>query len=397
MRTPVVPEHEEHQARGSRPGSWPSFWVALGLVAAIFLVTILLPKRENIPGRKHMLAVLPFSNLSDDPSQEFFSDGLTEEMIAHLGSLDPERLAVIARTSVMGYKNTTQGATEIGAALTVDFLVEGSVRRVDETVRVTAQLIRVSDQTHLWAETWDRPLTDLVAVQTEMGRLVTESLSLKLLEPRPLPPIPPEVLDAYWKGRYHWNKQDQASLTRGLEWFKKAIASDPRFAPAWAGLADTHNSLALCGTGDAEDHYREARKAASQALTIDEHLAEAHAALGYTLMNFDWDWDGAEKAFSKALTLDPGRAVTHHWAAAYFSARGRKEEALTEVERVYSLDPLSHRVTADLGWYCYYVGRYDLAVRYSRRTHELEPKAPSMGLCVALSLHQCTPLPTRPL
>jgi len=379
---------EENPPMGSRAGSRPSLWTAFGAVVAIFLVAMLLPKRENLPPSKHMLAVLPFSNLSDDPNQEFFSDGLTEEMIARLGGLDSERLGVIARTSVMGYKNTTLSAAEIGAALDVAFLVEGSVRRVDQTVRVTAQLIRVSDQTHLWAETWDRPLTNLLAVQTEMGRLVATSLSLKLLEPRPLPPARPEVLDAYWKGRYHWHKQDKESLTRGLEWFAKAIEMDPRFAPAWAGMADSHNSLALCGSGNTADHYRDAREAAQQALAIDENLAEAHAALGYTLMSFDWDWVGAEKAFTRALTLNPGRAVTHHWAAGYFSARGRKEEALAEVERVHSLDPLSHRVTADLGWFCYYAGRYELAIRYCRRTLELEPNAPSMGLCLALSLHQ---------
>lgn len=364
------------------------FTLGFACVASVLVWWVSLESDKSQASPRPMLAVLPFLNLSGDPLQDYVSDGLTEETIAQLGSMAPDQLGVIARTSVMGYQEHPVAIDQIGEQLGVDYVVEGSVRRSGDGLRITAQLIDVSDQTHLWAESWDRTPQDLLAVQVEIGQRVADALSLALL-PQPAPrAVRPEAMDAYWRGRYLWNKGGAEALTTSLQWFETAIQRDPQCVVAWVGLADAHNYLGMLGCDITNDHFELGRKAALHAISLDQSLGRAHAALGFALMHGAWDWPKALDAFTRALKLDPGNAIIHHWAAACFSSQGRHQRALAAVKRAIQLDPLSDRVCGDLGWYCYYAGRYQEALRYSQRALELEPTSSTVGLCMVLSLQQ---------
>jgi TolB-like protein/Tfp pilus assembly protein PilF len=325
-----------------------------------------------------MLAVLPFDNLSADPEQEYFSDGMTEEMIAHLGRLQPDRLGVIARTSAMHYKGIDKRVDEIGRELGVDYILEGSVRRAAERVRITAQLIQVSDQTNLWAENYERELADVFAVQNDVAERIADSLMLELLPAQQdrlanAPRVNPEAREAYLKGRYYWNKRTEEGLKRGLTYFQQAIEMDTTYAPAYAAVADSYSALASNQFLPPEAGYPKERVAALRALEIDDTLAEAHTSLAAVIHLYDWDWSGAEKEYKRALALDPGYATAHHWYALFLSWLGRHDEAIREIEQARRLDPLSPKISANAGVVFYYARRYDQAISALRKALDLFP------------------------
>jgi len=335
------------------------------------------PKATPAAG-KIMLAVLPFENLSGDSDQEYFSDGLTEEMISRLGNLHPERLGVIARTSVMRYKDTRKAIDEIGRELGVNYILEGSVRRAADRIRVTAQLIQVADQTHLWADNYDRNVVDVFSVQSEVAGRVAGSLALKLLPERQaalaqVPTSNAEAHEAYLRGRYHWGKRSKEGMTKSFEYFNQAIKLDPNYALAYSGLADSYNQFAAYGFISPAEAHPKAREAVTKALEIDELLAEAHSSLGYEKLRYDWDWAGARKEFARAIELSPNYGPAHQWNALYLAAVNRLSESLAEAIRARELDPLSPIFNRALGRHLYFARRYRESIESCRRALEIDP------------------------
>jgi TolB-like protein/DNA-binding winged helix-turn-helix (wHTH) protein len=335
-----------------------------------------------------MLAVLPFQNLTGDAGQEYFCDGLTEEMITRLGSLDPQHLGVIARTSVMHYKNSPEKLDQIGRELGIRYVLEGSVRREAGKVRITAQLIQVRDQTHLWARQYDRAPKDLLPLQSEITREISDEIQLtlgdrKLIETSPEPPSSHhsyEAYDLYLKGQYFWNKRTVVGFQRAIDYFQQAIDKDPGYARAYAGLADSYALIGGYSLVPQAEFIPKARAAALRAVEIDESLAEAHTALALIVQNYDWGWRTADKEFRRAIELNPNYATAHHWYAEHLAWQGRFEEALYESERARQLDPLSLIIATDNGAILYYSRQYDRAIAQFRAVRELDPNFPRSGL-----------------
>jgi TolB-like protein/DNA-binding winged helix-turn-helix (wHTH) protein len=350
----------------------------LAVLAAAAGLGLLALRHEAVP-RQHrsMLVVLPFENLSADDPEGVFADGLTEEMITQLGRLEPRELGVIARTSAMAYRGTRRTVPEIRRELGVDYVLEGSVRRSGDHVRVTAQLIRAADGTQLWAESYDRQAADVIGIQDEVAGRIARSLEVQLLpgqEPRTRAPST-SAYDAYLKGRYLASRREPDAARRAKEAFELAVALDPGFAPAHAGLAAALIGLADVWLVPTREVFPLAKKQAERALRLDPRLAEASMVLGIVRMYYDWDWAGAREAFEAAIAADPNRAVVHHAYAGYFAARGEHARALDEMRRAQTLDPLSTAVNGDVGWYHYLARRYGQAIEHSRRALALEGSA----------------------
>jgi TolB-like protein/tetratricopeptide (TPR) repeat protein len=346
---------------------------------------------------KVILAVLPFDNLSGDPDQEFFSEGLTEEMIAQLGKLNPERLTVIARGSVAKYKHTSVAVDQIGRELHADYLVQGSVRRASDRVRITVQLIQVRDQTDIWAESYDRELKDMLVLQDSVTRTIANQIHIALTPgqqarlPSPAE-LNPEAYEAYLKGRYYWNKRTADGMQKALVYFQQAINEDPTYGAAYSGLADSNSGLTWHGFTSPAEALPKAKAAALKAIEIDPQSAEAHASLALVL-HHSWDWPGAEAEFKRALQLDPHYANAHHWYGDYLSVRGRHEEALLEARQALELDPLNLMIGAWLGLRYYLAHKYDLAIEQGRRTVDLDPNFAAAHLLlgetyVQIGLHE---------
>jgi TolB-like protein/Tfp pilus assembly protein PilF len=321
--------------------------------------------------------VLPFDNLSRDPDQEFFSEGLTEEMIAQVGKLNRDRLKVVARSSAAKYKGSTLAAREIGKELNADYLVQGSVRRSADRVRITVQLIQTRDQTDLWTESYDRELTDVLAVEDSVVRSIASEIHIALSEeqekrlaaPRK---ISPEAYEAYLKGRYYWNKRTGESMQKAEQYFEQAIDNDPAYAAAYSGLADCNSGLTWHGYKSPAEALPKAYAAARKALEINPESAEAHASLGLA-MTHRWDWAGAEAEFRRALQLDPQYANAHHWYGDYLSIRGRHGEALAEAKHALELDPLNLMIGTWVGLRYYLARDYSRAIDQNRNSVELDP------------------------
>lgn len=324
------------------------------------------PVREvHTPAGKVALAVLPFENLSGDEGQEFFSDGLTEEMITQLSRLGADRVSVIARTSTMHYKGMSKTIGEIGRELGVSYVLEGSVRRSGARVRISAQLIRTTDQIHMWAESYERNLDDVLGLQCDVARAIAHEIRVKLTpqeEARLMRPraVNPDAYEAYLKGRYFWNKRTKASLEKSLEYFQQATLADAAYAAAHAGLAD-------CYLRQLDYNYLPPQKAcelatvsALRALEIDETLAEAHTSLGHRAIH-EFDWAGAETSFRRALALNAGYGTAHYYYANLLAAVGRFPEAVAEARRALALDPVAISVILNAAFIDHLAGRPDEA------------------------------------
>lgn len=322
------------------------------------------------------LVVLPFENLSGDASQEYFSDGLTEEMITQLGRLNPERLGVIARTSSMKYKSTGKTVAEIGRELEVSYVFEGSVRRAGDRVRVTAQLIQVSDQTHVWAESYERNFGDILSLQSDVARAIAREIQVKLTprEEQRLAQtreVSPEAYEAYLKGRHLWNKRTEEGMQNSIQRYEEAIRQHPEFGTAYAGIADSYVMLACRGMMPAKETFRKARAAARKALDLDSELGEAHGSLAHVRLH-DWDWEGLEKDFQRALELNPSQAIVFYWYGEFLMSRARPEEAIAVTQKAYQIDPLSPVIAASLAMILYLARSYDRAVGVLQRAQEID-------------------------
>jgi TolB-like protein/Tfp pilus assembly protein PilF len=315
--------------------------------------------------------------LSRDPDQEFFSEGLTEDIVAQIAKLNPDRLTVVARRSVARYKGSTLSPKQIGKELNADYLVQGSVRRWSDRVRVTVELIQAQDQTDVWTESYDRELKDVLAVQDSVVRSIASQIHIALTEeqerrlatPRQLSP---EAYEAYLKGRYYWNKRTDASMQKAEQYFQQAIDDDPAYAAAYSGLADCNSGLAWHGFKSPTEALPKAYAAARKALDLNPDSAEAHASLGLTLSH-RWDWTGAEAEFRRALQLDPQYANAHHWYGDYLSMQRRHEQALAEARRALQLDPLNLMISTWLGLRYYLAHDYPHAIEQNRGSVELDP------------------------
>jgi TolB-like protein/DNA-binding winged helix-turn-helix (wHTH) protein/Tfp pilus assembly protein PilF len=346
---------------------------------------------------KLMLAVLPFENLTGDSSQDYFSDGLTEEMIAQLSPLNPAHMGVIARTSVMHYKNSQEPLDQIGRELGVQYVLEGSVRRDDERVRVTAQLIRVQDQTHVWSRQYARQLSDMLALQSEVALEIADEIQLALGDTRKLDtasraiqtPRSYAAYDLYSQGLYFWNQRSYEGFQRAVGLFQQAIDKDPNYARAYAGLAETYALMPGFSTRSIDNQMMpRARAAALRALELDEKSAEAHTALALIIENYDYDLQAAEKEYRRAIELDPNYATAHQWYAELLTWQGNFDEALRESERARELDPLSLIIATDRGATLYFSRNYSAAIDQLSAVQALDPRFGRAGIILYSYIHE---------
>jgi len=334
------------------------------------------------------IAVLPFVNMSSDPEQEYFSDGISEELL-NLLAKNPE-LRVIARTSSFSYKGEAVKVADIARELNVNHVLEGSVRRDGNRVRITAQLVDARSDTHLWSETYDRKLDDIFAVQENIARVIAQELLAHFsdFESRQVStsnlkaydiylkgrrPVNSEAYEAYLKGRYHLNKWRGEGFPKGLEYFQQAVEMDPNYALAHVGLADSYNLLGIWGFLPPKEAYPKSKAIVMKALELDDTLAEAHCVLADVKLFYDWDWAGAGREYRRAIELNPSYAFAHNNYAFYFVALMRHDDALAEIKRARELDPVSLMINSDLGWAYYFARQYDQAILQFRRALELDP------------------------
>ncbi|MGA8593323.1 MAG: winged helix-turn-helix domain-containing protein [Bryobacteraceae bacterium] len=369
---------------------------AVLIAAASLLVWSQRAERREVSHGKVRLAVLPFQNLTGDPAQDYYSDGFTEEMITQLGKLDPRRLAVIARTSVMYYKSARTPLRQIARDLAVQYVLEGSVRRDASNVRITAQLIQVQDQTHVWSREYDRAPKDLLAIQSEIAKEIAGEIQLTLDNQRPntaaaraaLSSQEYEAHDLYLRGRYLWSKRSLEALQGAVSWFKRAIARDPNYARAYAGLADSYAIMSSYGYVPVNVYMPLARTAALKALQLDNSLAEAHTSLALIAENYDWDWRTAEKEYRRAIQLNSNYSTAHHWLAECLALQGRFQEALDESERARELDPLSLIIATDDGAIYYFSRQYDRAISRFRAVLDVDPSLGRAHLIIPAYVQQ---------
>jgi serine/threonine-protein kinase len=318
------------------------------------------------------IAVLPFEDLSPQKDQEYFCDGLSEELINALSNI--QDLKVVARTSAFSFKGKRVDVREAGKSLNVETILEGSVRKALDRLRVTTRLINVADGYHLWSEKFDRQLEDVFDIQDEISLTIISKLRVKLLgkEKAKLTKRHTEDLEAYHlylRGRFFWNKRTVKDVKRSLEYFKKAINKDRNYALAYAGMADAYDIIGV------KEHslIRKAKAAALKALEMDNTLAEAYTSLAASKFHYDWDWEGAEKEFKRALEMNPNYATAHQWYSEFLVARGKADEAIDEMKKALELDPLSMAINRDIGEIYYYARQFDQAIEALQKTLEMDP------------------------
>jgi TolB-like protein/DNA-binding winged helix-turn-helix (wHTH) protein/Tfp pilus assembly protein PilF len=374
----VQPTEDLAKSQTARAARRRKFAV-LGVLTAVAVVTYLgwrhFDGQKTPQSRKIMLAVLPFENLSGDPEEEYFSAGMTEEMITQLGSLQPERIGVIARASSTIYKSSKKGMGQIGKELGVDYVLESSVRRSGGRVRITAQLIQVSDQTHVWAQSYDRDLRDVLAVQSDVARAIANEIEVKLPAPadrrliRPRP-LNQEAYEDYLKGKYFLSKCCEENWAKSGPYFEHAIEKDPDYAPAYAGLANYYSTVDPAHPGD---RMTKAETAAQKALALDDTLADAHVAMARVELYYRWEWVAAERELRRALELNPSDPDAHHVYSDWLAVMGRVEESAAEMRRAGDLDPLWAQLRYELGAGLFAIGHYDEAIAAYRKALELDP------------------------
>ena len=352
---------------------------ALG-VAVVLAALYLRIGRPSGPATSRMtLAVLPFQNLSNDVEQEFFSDGFTEEMIAELGALDPEHLGVIARTTTMLYKGAKKDVGQIKRDLGVDYVLEGSIRRAGPRMRITAQLVQTTDMTHLWAESYDRDVSDVLAIQSEVAMKIARSLTLALKRPQAdrvqsaAASFP--AYELCLRGKFFREQATEEGARKAIEYFQRALAIDPSYARAHSGLADCYRLLGAPGweVEQPADLLRKAKAGAERALQLDPESSEAHAVLSMVKLDYDWDLPGSEREVLEAIRLNPSSVQAHQYYSSTLTTMGRMEEATREAHRAMELDPLSAIAGATLGIRYWYDGRLDEAIAEFNKTLEANP------------------------
>jgi len=323
----------------------------------------------------HSIAVLPLVNFSGDPQQEYFADGMTEELIAELGKV--QALRVISRQSVMHYKGTNKTVPQIARELQVDAVIEGSAMRTTDRVRITAQLIQANPERHLWSENYERNFSDAITLQDEMAHAIVREIRVALTPQERqslvnVPPVSTEAYEAYLKGRYYQDRFGIEDKIKAREWFQRAIEKDPQFAPAYAWLGWTYTESYNNWGGSIRESYERAMALAQQAIALDDGLAESHIVLAKIRREYDWDWAGAEREFKKAISINPSSASAHASYATLLSYLGRHDEAVREAKLALQLDPVAHYTNLELGYDFYRARRYDEAIDQFQKTLDLD-------------------------
>jgi TolB-like protein/DNA-binding winged helix-turn-helix (wHTH) protein/Tfp pilus assembly protein PilF len=391
----VHPIELRHNLAPSRPFKSPLGeygLIALGVVAVAAALTLAFvlnmaglrtrllratpAKGLAVPPRIESIAVLPFENLSGDSAQEYFADGMTEELVTNLGKISA--LRVISRTSVERYKGTKKPLPEIGRELSVDAIVEGTVQRSGNHVRVTANLLYAPADRHLWADTYESELGDVLVLQGKVARSIASEIGLKLMPQEQfrlatIRRVDPEAYQACLKGKYFLSKWNEDGFKKAAASFRQAIDLDPTYAPAYEGLAEVHTWTGTWGLKPSTESFPLAKSAALKALELDEGLAEAHADLGMVKLQFDRDWTGAEDELRRAVTLNPNSSTAHLLYGIFLTAMGRSDEAIKETRNALELDPLTPTTNLQLGWVLYYAQRHDQSIAQLKKTLELAP------------------------
>jgi len=328
--------------------------------------------------RSSSLVVLPMENLSGDKEQDYFADGMTDDLIANLAKI--RSLRVISRSTAMAYKSTHKPLLQIANELNVDAVVEGTVMRAGNRVRITAELVQVSTDQHLWADTYESPIGDVLALQNRVSSAIADQIRINLTKEdrerlAKQPAVSPEAYEDYLKGRYYWNKRSGEGFNRAIGYFEEATRKDPQYALAYAGLADCYGIIGatIYGSVPAADAAPKAKAAAVRALEIDPSLAEAETSLATAKFNYDWDWSGAAEGFKRAIQMDPGYATAYQRYSLYSISLGRFSDSFEQIKKARELDPLSISINASFGWRLYLAREYDRAIAQLHETLEMDP------------------------
>jgi TolB-like protein/DNA-binding winged helix-turn-helix (wHTH) protein/cytochrome c-type biogenesis protein CcmH/NrfG len=397
-----VLESQKVNAAIRKPGSRWRLAAVLSAFAIVLVVAAYISWRRFRPAlpprwEKIMLAVLPFQNLTGDPKQEYLADGLTEEMISRLGRLNPEQLGVIARTSVMGYKHKDERLDQIGRDLSVQYVLENSLRESGNHIRLTAQLIQVKDQTHLWSQNYDYPVKDILNIEDDVAKAVAREIRVRLTskqqeELAQSHPVNPEAFDAYLQGYSFFQRSTDKDTEMAAKYYERATQLDPSYALAWAGLSRARNWQANLGLIPSEEGHRLARQAVERALALNPNLAEAHAQMGRIKQRVDFDWVGADASIQRAIALEPGNPEFIRLAAFSASILGRFEEALPLARQAVDLDPLNAESWERLAETEFSMGQLDKAAADGKKALELSPDAwPGRGLLSQIYVMQGRP------
>jgi Predicted integral membrane protein len=355
-------------------------WVVMAITivsVAIFFASSRLRSPPN--SGKVMLVVLPFQNLSEDAHQEYLADGMTEEMITQLGGLDPQHLGVIARTSAMRYKTVSKDAAQVARELRVTYLLEGTVRRQGQRIRVTAQLIQASDQTHIWADSYDRDVSDVLKLQSEVAIAIADQIRLRLTRQTErrlstAPRVNAEAHEAYLRGQQAWNLRSKEGLQQGIEEFQRSVKVDLNYAAAYAGLARAYALSPVYGVSRELEAMPKARDAAARAIALDDSMAEGHTMMGFVKAHYEYDWSAAEREFQYAIQLNPSDPYAHlFYSNSCLSPLGRHDEAIAEMKKAIALDPLSPRIQSFLGRTYIFARRYDDALAHLQQVMRMFP------------------------
>lgn len=375
------PASERHLAR---------YILLVAFAVAAVVSTYYLIREAMLEPSNPKILVLPFANLSGDPSQDYFSEGVTEELITELGQ-QSDAMRVTALGSSMAFKGSQKTPQQIARELKVDYVVTGTVRRAGDHVRITAHLMRTRDEAHLWDNSYDREITDILNVQSEVAAAITDGIRVKLPPRRGAPrAVNAKAYEEYLHGRFAWNKRTPEELNRAIGYFQQSIAADPKYAPAYAGLADCYLLLGSAEMGALPPRVAmpQAKDAANKALALDPNLAEAHASLAHIKLIYDWDWKGAEFEFRRAIGLNPGYATAHQWYALYLNAVGRTPEAVTQLDLAQELDPLSPTIQTAIAEARYFGRDFSRSEAAARKALELDPEFALGYLALGRTLEQ---------
>jgi TolB-like protein/DNA-binding winged helix-turn-helix (wHTH) protein len=380
--SPEVPESQVPESTRARH-RFPTLTYALATLALLLAVLILaLPVWKRLHSAKpepiQSLAVLPLQNLSADPAQEYFADGMTEALITDLAKIPG--LKVISRTSIMQYKDSHKRLPQIAQELGVDGIIEGAVLRSGDRVRITAQLVRGATDQHIWAESYERDLRDLVALQDEVSRSIATQIQKQVAPPVPQKlaasaAVNPQAHEDYLKGRYFWNLRSEAGYLKAIDYFQAAVTEDPQYAQAYAGAADAYALLGSMPNSriPRDTAMPKAKEMALAALKLDDSLPDAHTSLAFVEMHYEWKFREAEQEFKRAIDLDPNYSIAHEWYAVDLIAIGPMDEAVAEVKRARQTDPLSAIINTDVAEILYFAHRYDEALLQARATLDMDP------------------------
>jgi TolB-like protein/DNA-binding winged helix-turn-helix (wHTH) protein/Flp pilus assembly protein TadD len=383
--SPSIPERGVHQPQDKQIELRRALLLGGLLGLAVIAVFVLSQRylRDHAgakvqPNQTKSVVVLPFENLSGDEDQQYFTDGMTDELIAHLAKI--RSLRVISRTSSMEYKGTRKTLSQIARDLNVDAVVEGTVLRSGNRVRITAELVQVATDRHLWAETYESQLGDILTLQSQVASAIVNEIRINLTpeEQQRLAstrPVSTESYEDYLKGRYYWNKRSEEGLNKAIDYFQLATQKDPHYALAYAGLADCYSIIgsAIVGTVPSYEVAPKAKAAALKALELDDTLAEAQTSLATVRFNYDWDWAAAATGFRRAIELNPSYATAYQRYSLYLMATGRTQESLMQMNRARDLDPMSISMNFSLGWRLYMARQYEQAIEQLRNTLDMDP------------------------